>query len=428
MLTSMPATINRRHFKCAIVLGLIIVLFGVIHCTRQIPGDSLKEPALIFKSKCSKCHSIDRALLATKDEVAWRQTIISMSQKQGSEITQDEIEKLVHFHKERQKKEQELFYRDCGQCHAPGLSLAKAKPPAEWRTTIKRMLAKRPGEGGEEDIELLISYHLREQRLKFSRMLEAAGLKEKERQAAEVFVEACSTCHDLQRALTAVKDETAWRQTITAMAQKQGSPVKKDEVEGLVRFHVRRQEMEQEIFKQKCAACHPAERALEKIKTQDEWRETIRRMAAKAPGQITDDQVDLLINFHKRTERENERFFRGKCTACHNLETALSTTGDRQLVEKTIVFMIEKAGKSISYDEVKRLIDFHNERQKEEESLFNKDCTICHPAEWALEKKKTREEWRDTIRRMQGKAPELISDDAIDYLVSYHIRKSRGLQ
>lgn len=427
MLTSMLATISCRHFKFAIVLGVIIVLFGVTHCTRQIPGDSSKEPTLIFKSKCSKCHSIDRALLATKDEAAWRQTIILMSGKQGSEITQDEIEKLVHFHKERQKKEQDLFYRDCGQCHASGLSLAKARNPSEWRAVIKRMLAKRPGWAGEEDIELLINYHLREQRLKLARMLEAVWLKEKEQRAAEVFTEACSTCHDLQRALTAVKDETAWRQTIMAMAQKQGSPVKEDEVEELARFHVRRQEIEQEIFKQKCTTCHPAERALEKIKTQDEWRETMKRMAAKASGQITDDQVDLLINFHKRKERENERFFRGGCTACHDLETALSTSGDRQLVEKTIVSMLEKAGKRMSYDEVKKLIDFHNERQREEESLFKKDCTVCHPAERSLEKKKSREEWRDTIRRMQGKAPELISDDEIDFLVTYHIRKSRGL-
>ncbi|MEW6418241.1 MAG: hypothetical protein AB1480_08980 [Nitrospirota bacterium] len=417
-----------RYFRFMVALGMAIVLFSVIHCARRIPGEPSEEPDVIFKAKCSKCHSIDRALTATKDEAAWRQTIILMSQKRGSEIKPDEIERLVRLHTERQKKEQELFYRDCGQCHDPRRSLAKAMTPAKWREIIKRMLAKRPALASEEDIELLINYHLRQQRLKLARMLRAAGLKEEEPRTAEVFVEECSICHDLQRALTAVKDEAAWRQTITAMSKKQGSPVKQDQVEELVRFHVKRQKMEQEIFEQKCTTCHPAERALEKIKTVDEWRDTIKRMAAKAPGQITDDQIYLLINFHRRNEKKNEQFFRGICTECHDLETALSISGDVRLVDKTIVSMIERAGKKMSYDEVKKLINFHNERQKKEQLLFEKDCTKCHAAERSLEKKKTREEWRDIIRRMQEKAPELIDDDEIDFLISYHIRKSRGLQ
>jgi cytochrome c5 len=287
------------------------VLFGVICCVWRIPDERSEEPHVIFKAKCSKCHSIDRALTATKDEAAWRQTIILMSQKQGSEITPDEIERLVRLHTERQKKEQELFYRDCGQCHEPRRSLVKARTPAKWHEIIKHMLAKRPGLASEEDIEFLINYHLRQQRLQMARMLRAACPKGEEPRIAEVFAEECFVCHDLQRAMTAMKDEAAWRQTITAMSEKQGSPVKQDQVEELVRFHVKRQEMEQEIFKQKCTACHPAERALEKIKTMDEWRETMKRMAAKAPGQITDYQVDLLINFHRRNEKKMNNLLGG---------------------------------------------------------------------------------------------------------------------
>jgi cytochrome c2 len=90
--------------------------------------------------------------------------------------------------------------------------------------------------------------------------------------------------------------------------------------------------------------------------------------------------------------------------------------------------MVERAGGKISYDEVTKLINFHQERQKKEQLLFEKDCTKCHAAERSLEKKKTRKEWQDIIRRMQEKAPELIDDDEIDFLISYHIRKSRGLQ
>ncbi|MFZ5994468.1 MAG: c-type cytochrome [Thermodesulfobacteriota bacterium] len=422
-------TVIYRHFRFIVVLGVVIGLFNVIRCTPRVSDNLSGEPDVIFKAKCSKCHSIDRALTATKDEAAWRQTIILMSQKPGSGITPDEIERLVRLHTERQKKEQDLFYRDCGQCHEPGWSLAKAGPPAKWREIIKRMLAKRPGLASKEDIELLTNYHLRQQRLKLARMLKAAELNGIEQQhAAEVFVEECSTCHDLQRALTAVKDEAAWRQTITAMSEKQDSPVKQDQVEELVRFHVKRQELEQEIFKQRCTTCHPAKRALEKIKTRDEWRETIKRMAAKAPEQIPDEQIDLLVDFHRRNEKKNEQFFRGICTECHDLETALSISGDIRLVDKTIVSMIERAGKKVSYDEITKLINFHNERQKKEQLLFEKDCTKCHAAERSLEKKKAREEWRDIIRRMQEKAPELIDDDEIDFLISYHIRKSKGLQ
>ncbi|MEW6327943.1 MAG: hypothetical protein AB1487_10200 [Thermodesulfobacteriota bacterium] len=154
-------TTMSRYFRFIAAVGMAIVLFMIIHCAQRVPGEGAREPDIIFKARCSRCHSVERALTATKDEAAWRQTIILMSQKEGSEITQDEIEKLVYFHIERQKREQELFYRDCGQCHEPRRSLARARTRAEWRGIIKRMLAKSPGLASEEDIELLINTDFR---------------------------------------------------------------------------------------------------------------------------------------------------------------------------------------------------------------------------------------------------------------------------
>jgi len=63
--------------------------------------------------------------------------------------------------------------------------------------------------------------------------------------------------------------------------------------------------------------------------------------------------------------------------------------------------------------------------QKEEQEIFEKDCALCHPAERSLGKEHTPSEWREVIRRMQKKAPDLISDEEINILVNYHIRKSQ---
>lgn len=64
-------------------------------------------------------------------------------------------------------------------------------------------------------------------------------------------------------------------------------------------------------------------------------------------------------------------------------------------------------------------------RQEIEQQVFTKDCSECHEPEETLKKKKSRDEWIQTIRRMMAKTDKMITDEDIDILINYHIARTR---
>lgn len=406
---------------CTSCLLLVFLIF--LACAAPIEAPPSKCFPL-FETKCSTCHTLERVLIAGKDETAWRKTILEMSKKEGSQITEDEVEKLVEYHVERQKREQEIFEKDCCQCHCLKRSLTKQMTPSEWRKTIRRMQKKAPETIGDEDIDLLVNFHIRSQRTKMWRMLNAS-LGREPVSSVDLFMTKCSTCHTLERALITTKDEAAWRKTILEMRRKEGSKITEDEAERLAEYHVERQKKEQEIFEKDCSQCHELDRSIGKLKTHSGWCETIRRMQNKAPGAICDEETDVLVYYHVRKGKMLSDLFLKKCSKCHSPERALRAHGDWIIWEKTILEMKNKHGSGITANDAKKLIKYHVKMQKEEQEIFEKDCALCHPAERSLGEKHTPSEWREVIRRMQKKAPDLISDEEIDILVNYHVRRSQ---
>jgi RNA-splicing ligase RtcB len=61
--------------------------------------------------------------------------------------------------------------------------------------------------------------------------------------------------------------------------------------------------------------------------------------------------------------------------------------------------------------------------EKSAKKVFESRCSICHPLEWTLERKKTKEGWRDTVERMRRKtAGNVISKEDADIIVEYLFR------
>ena len=52
-----------------------------------------------------------------------------------------------------------------------------------------------------------------------------------------------------------------------------------------------------EIFLARCSICHSTSRPLGKHKTPEEWKETVTRMHNKAPGKISDSDVEKIVNY-----------------------------------------------------------------------------------------------------------------------------------
>jgi len=107
----------------------------------------------------------------------------------------------------------------------------------------------------------------------------------------EAFEENCIECHSLEWPLKKITDRAGWEETLTKMANTGAVLNKKN----------RRQVLEYLIakstFQQKCNVCHGLERPLEKNKEFQEWVTTVRRMAAKKPEHLTEEEIKAVSGF-----------------------------------------------------------------------------------------------------------------------------------
>jgi mono/diheme cytochrome c family protein len=58
-------------------------------------------------------------------------------------------------------------------------------------------------------------------------------------------------------------------------------------------------------FQTKCSVCHGLERPLEKNKQFQEWVATVRRMAAKKPEHLTEEDIQAISGFLTAKGEEN---------------------------------------------------------------------------------------------------------------------------
>ncbi len=64
--------------------------------------------------------------------------------------------------------------------------------------------------------------------------------------------------------------------------------------------------------------------------------------------------------------------------------------------------------------------------EKMARKVFESRCSICHPLEWSLERKKTKKGWKETVDRMRKKtAGNIINEEDAAIIVDY-LYKIRG--
>lgn len=61
--------------------------------------------------------------------------------------------------------------------------------------------------------------------------------------------------------------------------------------------------------------------------------------------------------------------------------------------------------------------------EKTAKKIFESRCSICHPLEWSLERKKTKKGWKETVERMRKKtAGNVISEEDVVIITEYLYR------
>jgi len=107
----------------------------------------------------------------------------------------------------------------------------------------------------------------------------------------EAFEENCIECHSLEWPLKKIATREEWVGTLSIMATK-GAVLSKKKKEQVLEYLVAKS-----TFQQKCSVCHGLERPLEKNKEIQAWIETVRRMAAKKPEHLTEEEIQAVSGF-----------------------------------------------------------------------------------------------------------------------------------
>jgi len=381
----------------------------------------------MIMAKCSQCHDLKRVVSLERDEENWRKIVSAMSKEKGSDINKDEINIIVSYHRHRQKKDRELFETKCSKCHKrmniqtpPEVE----KTPDQWKTTIRRMMEKTSDVMSDENVDTLIHYHTRAHSMIVSGRLETQA-KILGLDSVELFKRKCSTCHSLEKSLHIL--EESWQKTILSMAKKDGSTITASDVSELVNFHVTRQEKEQKLFLRDCSQCHPADVALETGKTVEQWRQTARKMMDKAGKRMSENELDILTQYHIKYEKTMAGLAMKKCSQCHSKERIYTPMGTAEAWKQIIVGMSEKEGSGMTPDDVRKIVNYHVAKQKIEQQVFLKDCSKCHKPKETLKEKKSKDEWKQTIRRMMAKTDTMITNEELEILINYHIMRTRHI-
>ena len=107
----------------------------------------------------------------------------------------------------------------------------------------------------------------------------------------EAFEENCLECHSLEWPLKKIANREEWDLTLTKMANT-GAVLSKKQRRQVLEYLVAKS-----TFQTKCSVCHALERPLEKNKEFQEWVETVRRMAAKKPEHLTEEEIQAVSGF-----------------------------------------------------------------------------------------------------------------------------------
>ena len=107
----------------------------------------------------------------------------------------------------------------------------------------------------------------------------------------EAFEENCLECHSLDWPLKKIANREEWDLTLTKMANT-GAVLSKKQRRQVLEYLVAKS-----TFQQNCSMCHGLERPLEKNKEFQAWVETVRRMSAKKPDLLTEEEIQAVSGF-----------------------------------------------------------------------------------------------------------------------------------
>ena len=111
---------------------------------------SIASDQNLMGKKCSKCHSLERIFLRSKERKDWQQTVQRMAELDYPYISNVDVERITDYLIEQQQRREKgtdrrktgknLVSRKCGICHDLARVFSANKTAPEWEETIDNMI------------------------------------------------------------------------------------------------------------------------------------------------------------------------------------------------------------------------------------------------------------------------------------------------
>jgi ferredoxin-NADP reductase/mono/diheme cytochrome c family protein len=119
----------------------------------------LNQAGDMMQQRCSRCHNLDRVMMAVKDASGWLATVKRMQSLPGSGIAEEDVAIIVSYLtsqvapqgsdvETRMKVARALVDQRCGRCHSLDRVYKTEQSPEEWRATVNRMVSHAAGSPG----------------------------------------------------------------------------------------------------------------------------------------------------------------------------------------------------------------------------------------------------------------------------------------
>jgi mono/diheme cytochrome c family protein len=132
------------------------------------------------------------------------------------------------------------------------------------------------------------------------------------------------------------------------------------------------------LFVEKCSSCHDPKRAFSVIKDPEIWAQTIKRMQHYSQGAISNEEAEAIVNFHVTEQQREIIAFRDTCTKCHNDERIESRSMSEEQWLATIKRMQQKAPELITDEKINLLAAYFHRRELAMARIFYGKCRLCH--------------------------------------------------
>ncbi len=208
----------------------------------NIPHDRSKSGSqILFETKCSRCHELERPLSKQKTIDEWTETTLRMRSKIPVWINEEERKSIVYYlvkirgieEPEEIPEDQALFENKCSLCHSIDRPLFALKSIEEWPGIIQRMHGKDPDWISPGEAEIIQNYLIENIQDR------EAGVHDPQSVSAEqaLFELKCSRCHVLDRPLKVDDfDSEDWARTVGRMMSKVPDWISADDAKIIIDF------------------------------------------------------------------------------------------------------------------------------------------------------------------------------------------------